>query len=1278
MSTHLNVLIVEDSESDAALIARRLGEANNAVSYERVETAAQMNAALAKGGWDVVISDYKLPHFSGPAALKLQQEIGKDIPFIVVSGAIGEEAAVAMMRSGAHDYLMKDNLARLALTVRREIQSANARRERHRAETNIKDMLEWQKAIFEGSRDAIFISDEQSRFVSVNTAACELTGYSREELLKMRIPDLHEQLDPIAYEPFHKRILQGEKLLTEAKISRKDGNKINTEFNNTRIVISGTAYMHTAARDVSERKRAEEALRESELLYRSLINVLPDGVALSDPSGTITFASPQLKSIYGAGSPEEALGTNALQWIAPESREKALKAIQSLLKKESWADHDYVLMRKDGSRFCGEIDGALLTDTEGNPKGLVTVHRDISDRKRVEQLMKQQVVAMEAASDGMAILDSEGKFIFLNDAHAQVYGYALAEELIDKTWEVLYDEDELKRFHETIMPKFWAAGQWHGEAIGCRADKTKFAQEVSLNKLEGGGLVCVVRDITDRKLAEDMSKQAERALRESEERFRLLVENAPDAIFVQTNYRFAYVNKEALKLFGAESAEQLLSHPVLDRFHPDYHGQVRQRIKNLNEKKNSVPALEEVYLKLDGSPVHVEVSAVPMNFLGDAGALIFVRDITERKLTAEESKQAEDALRQSEARYRSVLQSANDAIVTADKDGKITGWNTGAERMFGFSYVEAVGEPLTCLMPQRYRAEHTKGLKMLQSGGNSGVVGKNIERRGMRKDGSEFPMELSLSTWEAADSQFYTGIIRDITDRKRADAALRESEEKFRALFEESKDMVYFSTVEGRFLEINPAGIELLGYSSKDEILQIDLKHEGYADSEDKMRFDQQMENQGFVKDWEVVLRRQDGRKLTVLETATAVRDENGRTVQYRGFMRDVTKQRLLERQFLQAQKMESIGTLAGGIAHDFNNILGIVLGHLALLERTRENEVQFEESIFSINQAVERGASLVRQILTFARKSETELEPVNINAAITELGKMLEETLPKTIEVALQLDKTIPVVSMDPTQLHQTMLNLCVNARDAMNGRGCLTISTRLVPKHDVLARFPKASANHYAQVSVADKGTGMDEETKQKIFEPFFTTKEKGKGTGLGLAVVYGVLQAHSGFVDVETAMNVGTTFHLFFPIPEGILSISEKEPGRQEDLSRGTETILLVEDEDVLRDLLTKLLEMQGYTVIPACDGDEAVKHFGEHADEIELVLSDIGLPKRSGWDAFKEMQKLDPNVCALLASGYLEPGQKSEILKSGVMRFIHKPYRMDEVLKAVREALDEKSK
>jgi signal transduction histidine kinase len=316
---------------------------------------------------------------------------------------------------------------------------------------------------------------------------------------------------------------------------------------------------------------------------------------------------------------------------------------------------------------------------------------------------------------------------------------------------------------------------------------------------------------------------------------------------------------------------------------------------------------------------------------------------------------------------------------------------------------------------------------------------------------------------------------------------------------------------------------------------------------------------------------------------------------------------------------MESLGTLAGEVAHDFNNILGIILGQASILERCEGDREMTAASLDSITKAVQRGASLVRQMLTFARKSEVALGPVNVNGMIRELATMLEETFPKTVELNLKLDTSIPMITMDQAQLHQALLNLCVNARDAINdlapltsSHGLLTIRTEVVPR-SVLKGHADARASRYVCISVSDFGKGMDEDTKEKIFEPFFTTKEPGKGTGWGLAVVYGVVKAHRGFIDVESKMNVGSTFRLYLPVSDDSVGEGELVGAGSGGIWEGTETILLVEDEDGLRHLMKSVLEDSGYRALTAKDGIEAIRLYAEHKDEIALVFTDLGLPR-----------------------------------------------------------------
>ena len=388
----------------------------------------------------------------------------------------------------------------------------------------------------------------------------------------------------------------------------------------------------------------------------------------------------------------------------------------------------------------------------------------------------------------------------------------------------------------------------------------------------------------------------------------------------------------------------------------------------------------------------------------------------------------------------------------------------------------------------------------------------------------------------------------------------------------------------------------------------------------------------------------------------------------------DITERKKLEEHFRQVQKMESIGTLAGGIAHDFNNILGIILGHSTLLERFKEDPQNLLRSIEAIKKATQRGIGLVKQVLTFARKTEAIFESVDINDMIREISKLMKETFPKTITLSTSLQQDLPAIVADAGQVHQVFLNLCVNARDAMPKGGTLSISTRTIDGGAVSSRFPKATARQYVQIETADTGVGMDEATRQRIFEPFFTTKDIGKGTGLGLAVVSGIVGHHGGFIDVRSAAGEGTTFTVYLPIPERALEMSQRAAKSIEVIAGGTETVLVIEDEEMLRNLAKAILISKGYKVLTAEDGMQGVEMYQSHQKEIAVVLSDIGLPALSGQDVLKRIREINPKAKVILASGFIDPEAKSEMYKSGAKHFIQKPYLPDEVLQKIREIID----
>ena len=368
---------------------------------------------------------------------------------------------------------------------------------------------------------------------------------------------------------------------------------------------------------------------------------------------------------------------------------------------------------------------------------------------------------------------------------------------------------------------------------------------------------------------------------------------------------------------------------------------------------------------------------------------------------------------------------------------------------------------------------------------------------------------------------------------------------------------------------------------------------------------------------------------------------------------------------------MESIGTLAAGIAHDFNNILGIVLGYTALIQRTPQST---SEGIRAIKAAVQRGANLVKQILTFARKTDVSFGPIDLNLMIEEIAKMLRETISKTIDLSLELGDSMPLIHGDATQLHQVLLNLCVNARDAMPKGGTLSVRTDMVEGSELRKFFSDASDEGYAHVIVTDTGIGMDESTLSHIFDPFFTTKEKGKGTGLGLSVVYGVMKNHHGLMNVRSELGKGSAFHLYFPIPEKIEQVSNQSIKERDENLRGDETILVVEDEEALLLMAKVVLEANGYRVMSAMDGSAALEVYRVHGDEIALVLTDVGLPKLGGDQLLIQLKKINPAVRVILASGYFEPKAKTAAFKAGAKEFVQKPYDPAEILKKVRHVID----
>lgn len=648
------------------------------------------------------------------------------------------------------------------------------------------------------------------------------------------------------------------------------------------------------------------------------------------------------------------------------------------------------------------------------------------------------------------------------------------------------------------------------------------------------------------------------------------------------------------------------------------------------------------------------------------GGIIVFPDITKRKL-------AEEALRESEENFRSLAEQSPNMIFI-NKRGRVVFANAKCEEIMGYSkeefyapdfnFQKITAPEFSSLLSEKY-AHHQLGEEVLP-----------YEYAVLTKKGKRIEVIIATKLIPYENERAILGIITDITERKKAEESLKQSLSLLQATLESTRDGILVVDNSGKISNYNAQFADMWNIpqnvlSSGDDKQAIDFVLNQLAHPEEFVAKVNYLYAHPEADSFDV-LEFKDGRTF---ERYSHPQRIEGLPVGRVWSFRDVTEQRILQNQLLQSQKIQSIGTLAGGIAHDFNNILGIILGYSTLLERRKENPQKFAESVSAINQAVERGAALVQQILTFARKTDVAFQPVSLPEVCHELLTMLNQTFPRTIIFTETYAPNLPDVLADRTQIHQVLLNLCVNARDAMPTGGSIAIEVSHQTKSFVRDRFPAADQDSYIYIKVTDTGTGMDEITQLRIFDPFFTTKEKGKGTGLGLSVVYGVLQSHHGFIDVESQMGHGTTFTLALPVPHVPTMKLETELSEASTQVQGTETILLIEDESLLLDMLQTSLESEGYSIYKAPDGETAIQMYKQHEQTIALVVSDVGLPKMNGFDVFKKLKEIDPDIKVILASGFFEPKVKMTLQHDGVRGFIQKPYVPQEILQKIRNVLDE---
>jgi PAS domain S-box-containing protein len=624
-------------------------------------------------------------------------------------------------------------------------------------------------------------------------------------------------------------------------------------------------------------------------------------------------------------------------------------------------------------------------------------------------------------------------------------------------------------------------------------------------------------------------------------------------------------------------------------------------------------------------------------------------------------------LRQSIARNSALLSALPDLVFRLNRDGTFLDFSAPRNQTLFASPQEFLGKRITAIFPESIGVQTVAAV-------NAALDQKTVQ---------QFEYELWINNrreyWEARIATLQedevVAVVRNITNQKLAEEQRRLSEEKFSQVFMTNPDSLTLMRLKDDiYIDVNDGFTRLYGYTREEMVGHRAEEIEIWKNAEDRQQIPALLQNQNSLENKETDFIKKDGTYFTGLLSASRIQVAGETCII--SDVRDITEQRKLQTELMQSQKIQSIGTLAGGVAHDFNNILGIIFGYAGLLEKNRLNAVLHKEGLQAIVKAAERGAELVGQILTFARKTEVTFLPLDVPLVIRELLSMLKQTFPKTITFGEHYADDLPDIMGDKIQIDQALLNLFVNSRDAMPHGGCITIDVNLMLLNKLRRRFPSAYHPFYVCVHITDTGCGMDEATRQRIFDPFFTTKEYGHGTGLGLSVVYGIIQAHQGYIDVESTVGKGTTFSLYFPATNIIGWKHQDEQQLPEEQSHGTETILVVEDEELLLAMVRLRLEAQGYSVIEASDGEKALEVFAQHHTEIALVLSDLGLPKMSGIDVFIKMKEIDPDVRVIVASGYFDPQNKSELEQLGAKGFVMKPYKTDQLLQKIRDVLNTK--
>jgi two-component system, cell cycle sensor histidine kinase and response regulator CckA len=1133
----LRVLIVEDNPRDAKLTAKVLEGEVGKVQFEVTDSLESFRENLETARYDVIVADFNLHNWTALDALEILKESGKDIPLIVVTGSLGDEAAVECIKQGAADFVLKDRPARLPTAVQRALKERRLREERKRATQELSESEERYRTLFERNLAGVFRTAWDGRILECNQAMANILGISNpREVLNLRVQDLYFSAEDRAR--FLEK-LEAEGRLTnfEMRLRRKDGSPAWLIGNISLLPQPGTGHsiIEGTLVDITERK-----LTEAENARLALIvNSSDDAIFSTTLEGIIATWNAGAERMYGY-APEEIKGKHFSLLIPEESRGELAANQERLHRGEPLVHYEAEHVRKDRSRLQTSLTLSPIKDAAGEVSGVSVISRDITQSKQAEVSLRESEerfrATFENAGVGMALVDMQGHPFKSNPVLQQMLGYSEDELTRMVFTEYTHPDDrelDWKLYRELtagIREKYEIEKRFCTKSGGVVWGQLT----VSLVKDMRGRPLCaigMVQDITER-------KRADKAVLESEERFRTLFENAPVGIYRTTpNGRILAGNPAIIRMLGYSSFEDLAARDLNDTgFEPEYS---RRQFMERLEREGEVSGLESAWYRQEGE-------------------VLYVRE---------------------------------NARAIRDESGK---------------------------------------------------------------------------------TLYYEGTVEDITERKKAEA----ERARLVTAIEQSAEAVVITNLAGDIEYVNPAFTRITGYG-REEVLGENPRL--LKSGEQAPAFYQQLWatiSKGQIWHGELINQRKDGSTYTEQLNIAPVRGARGEITHYIATMQDVSERKSLEEQVRQATKMEAVGRLAGGVAHDFNNLLTIINGYSELLMDKFESDKEAGAFLKEVKDAGERAASLTRQLLAFSRRQVLAPQVLDLNFVVSDMEKMLKRLIGEDIHLHTLLAPSLQTVKADPGQIEQVIMNLAVNARDAMPHGGNLTIQTQNVELDEDYARsHVTVKPGPHVMLAVSDTGSGMTPETQARIFEPFFTTKEKGKGTGLGLATVYGIVKQSGGSIWVYSELGHGTVFKVFLPaVGEEPMA---KEPAvKVPKTVSASETVLVVEDEAGVRSLIRLALESAGYAVLETEDPESALVACTNHDGPIHLLLTDVVMPNMSGPVVAEKVANLRPGIKVLFMSGYTDDAVVRHGVLSSNKPFIQKPFSPAELRQKIREVLGEK--